>query len=145
MTVVLVEQARLFASWIDAALRCPAQAQLGGSEPRSLASWSALGSALALLAQCLRLLLLGPRDSGSTHQAEDLGEIHAAYDRIDHHGGRFAWPVKRPADGSLTIHAHGSHVTPRAHALARNLCCSKIGFWAVNCAISDVKRLVRTR
>jgi hypothetical protein len=25
------------------------------------------------------------------------------------------------------------------------LCRSKIGFWAVNCAISDVRRLARTR
>ena len=41
-------------------------------------------------------------------------------------------------------HADGWHVVVDTAALP-NLCRSKIGSWAVNCAISDVKRLARAR
>ena len=55
--------------------------------------------------------------------------------------------VRRPIE-ELRFVVVGAYVadcfvnTPRLPAW---VCCSKIGSWAVNCAISDVKRLARTR
>jgi Xaa-Pro aminopeptidase len=50
--------------------------------------------------------------------------------------------VLAPADGPAVL---GTDSRYAQTGTAPTLCRSKIGFWHVNCAISDVRRLVRIR